>query len=553
MPSFCADAQRPIDTFMTGLRPPVVDIGAPVAPRRGRIAVLVGVFALVLLATALIDRIGLESGRIVLVIVGAALLLFLLVGLVSHGRRPADHYAADRSISPRHISVATASATAGIVMLAVIGGEMPDVNGIASLILGLLVGVLAAGLLFAPGLRRAAGYTAGDFLALRFGMPAHFLAALVSFTSSSLLFIAFLKAATPLSAIVFGASEESAVFAAAALCALALLPGGSRSLAWTQAMQTLVLLAACGLAAAYLFVTVAGDDSAAAVFDLLLPAFSAGVQSVSLEAVLLPGALVAIGVASLPFLLERAATARSGGEARSGLCWAALMTVLILAAAVVLHALLQNAIGIGLIGVLAGDLLEQATFFASVPSALAGLVLAGAFAALLGFGQAALLSAASAISHDFWDETIDRKAPAGRRIIFSRLMIVLVAAAGARLAPEVVLAAPALLGWGLAIASAGFFAPLLLGIHWRRCTSFGGLFGMAAGFALAALLFVIDLRLFASLSDFTPDGEINPLAAGGLGVLASAMVAILVSFLATPKSDQARKAAARRAPVERPA
>jgi Na+(H+)/acetate symporter ActP len=65
---------------------------------------------------------------------------------------------------------------------------------------------------------------------------------------------------------------------------------------------------------------------------------------------------------------------------------------------------------------LGGDpLLLAMPIFASLPSVLAGLVMAGFLSALLAIGQAALLAAAGAFSHDLWDALVDKRAPEGRR------------------------------------------------------------------------------------------------------------------------------------------
>src|SRR5690606_38327065 len=77
------------------------------------------------------------------------------------------------------------------------------------------------------------------------------------------------------------------------------------------------------------------------------------------------------------------------------------------------------------------DLVQSAAIFAALPAALAGLVLAGTLAALFALGQAALFAAATTLSHDVWDESVDRKGPEGRRIIVARLIVLAVAALGA--------------------------------------------------------------------------------------------------------------------------
>jgi cation/acetate symporter len=194
--------------------------------------------------------------------------------------------------------------------------------------------------------------------------------------------------------------------------------------------------------------------------------------------------------------------------------WAAVYGLVLVAVGMLLALLLDEA----------GDwdaasgLLQVAALFASLPAVLAGLVLAGVLAALFAVGVAALLAATSAISHDLWDEILDKRGPEGRRILIARVALILVAAAAAALVPVLNVEPSALLRWALALSAAGGIAPIAIGLVWKRALDIGAIGGMVAGFGFAGLAFVLEQsRLFGGAE------------AGGLGMI-GAPTAALVGF-----------------------
>jgi Na+(H+)/acetate symporter ActP len=173
-------------------------------------------------------------------------------------------------------------------------------------------------------------------------------------------------------------------------------------------------------------------------------------------------------------------------------------------------------------------------------------------AALLAAGQGAVFAAASALSLDLWVAFVDRKGPAGRRIVIARLTLVGVAALAAWLAERSPADGPMLLGWAFSFAAAGSFVPLLLALLWARCNQTGAIAATAAGFAIAALVFVLDLK---ALEAGTP--VVGPAATAAVGLAGALLAAIAGTLLTTdgatgdePERGQASRDATIR---ERPA
>ena len=123
----------------------------------------------------------------------------------------------------------------------------------------------------------------------------------------------------------------------------------------------------------------------------------------------------------------------------------------------------------------------------------------------------------------------------------ARLIMVGVAAGAAALAPLWKASAPELLQWAMALAAAGSFAPLLLGVWWRRCNEIGAVGGMVAGFGFAGLIFLMAEGIMPAAVVSSDWGEVGAPAAGLVGAMISSIVTIGLS-LATPASKVEAKA-----------
>ncbi len=540
------------------MRPPERDIGVMRAPLRSSLT-LVGIYLVILFAVGLLDRIGASPGFAPFTLVGAALALFVLAALYAHSRRAVDFYVADRRVAGRFNGVAGASALAGLLAIGLAGGAYATRSSFLLSAIGLSLGYLLLGFAIAPGLRSFNAYTAGDFIGARFGaVLARLVWGGITFAVSFLLFVAVMKIAAPLVASLFGLKPRFALYAVAGLAAMAVLPGGMRSLSWTQIVQFIVIAMACLVPAVFIASGAPTPQSALAdQFGTLrgsLPAFGgAGAAGWAM-----PIFLAVFGAASLPHLSARTLAAPSGREAVTSTIWAVLFAIMLVLVGFVLFELLVGAV-VPAEGV-DGAPLQFAALFSLVPPVLAGLLLAGTLAALLALGQAALFSAATAISHDIWDEVIDRRGPEGRRIIVARLILVGVAAGGVMFASLWPVDAASMADWALALAAAGCFVPLVLGLWWRRCNEIGAVSGMAIGFAFTALVFLLRQHVIPEAIVSSGWANVGAPTGAAAGLLMSLAVTVGLSLM-TPAPDKeaqelatGREPRRRRAPTrERPA
>ena len=128
---------------------------------------------------------------------------------------------------------------------------------------------------------------------------------------------------------------------------------------------------------------------------------------------------------------------------------------------------------------------------AGLPYVVSGLVAAGGLAAALSTADGLLLAIANALSHDVYYKMIDPKASTARRLIVARVLLVgvaIVAAAVAGTRPSGIIQ---MVAWAFSLAAAGLFAPLVLGIWWKRTTKIGAISGMISGFAVCLFYLVM--------------------------------------------------------------
>jgi len=194
--------------------------------------------------------------------------------------------------------------------------------------------------------------------------------------------------------------------------------------------------------------------------------------------------------------------------------------------------------------VLGQDIIVLATpEIAGLPYVVSGLVAAGGLAAALSTADGLLLTIANALSHDVYYKMIDPHASTKRRLTIAKMLLLLVAAIAATVAAQKPADILFLVSAAFSFAAASFFPALVLGIFWKRASSWGAVLGMAAGLGITFYYMATTqpwLRgLFGvtgSIADNTWFG-ISPISAGIFGVPLGFAVIIIVSLL-TPAPDK---------------
>ncbi|MBN8997673.1 MAG: hypothetical protein J0H94_20880 [Rhizobiales bacterium] len=174
-----------------------------------------------------------------------------------------------------------------------------------------------------------------------------------------------------------------------------------------------------------------------------------------------------------------------------------------------------------------------------LPYVLTALIAAGAIAASLAAAALLLATIGNALGHDLYGRMLNRRSTAGRRLILSRLLYVVIGILAGWFALHrgeinfaIAAATPAL-------AAGALFPPIVLGIWWRRTTRLGALAGMAAGLAAVIGHFALARHGGGFVVGFG-SAAVPALAAGIYG-LAAGLAATIGISLVTPAPDEERQ------------
>ncbi|MEZ5667047.1 MAG: sodium:solute symporter family protein [Alphaproteobacteria bacterium] len=173
---------------------------------------------------------------------------------------------------------------------------------------------------------------------------------------------------------------------------------------------------------------------------------------------------------------------------------------------------------------------------AGLPYVIAGLVAAGGLAAALSTADGLLLAIANALSHDIYYRMIDPHASTRRRLVVARVLLVIVAVAGASAVAFLDMGnILALVAWAFSLAAAGLFPALVLGVWWKRTTKAGAVWGMIAGFGVT-LAYLIYTHAGVGFGA-EPIWGISNISAGIFGIPIGFLVTYVVSLM-TPAPSQ---------------
>jgi len=286
-----------------------------------------------------------------------------------------------------------------------------------------------------------------------------------------------------------------------------------------------------------------------------------------------------IGTAALPHILMRYYTVPSVREARQSVSWSLFFIFLLYFTAPALAVLakyevytvlvntpfanlpewiarwsavdksLLSVVDINKDGILqlaeisiGGDIIVLATpEIAGLPYVISGMVAAGGLAAALSTADGLLLTIANALSHDLYYKVLDPNASTARRVMVSKMLLLVVALAAAYVAAQKPADILFLVSAAFSFAAAAFFPALTLGIFWKRANKWGASLGMLAGLGITFYYMVTTQPWLYRLTHgtaITPEiakantwWDIAPISAGLFGVPLGFAVIIIVSLL----------------------
>ena len=290
-----------------------------------------------------------------------------------------------------------------------------------------------------------------------------------------------------------------------------------------------------------------------------------------------------VGTAALPHILMRYYTTPSVREARSSVTWSLFFIFLLYFTAPALAVLVKYVVYNDLVGTsfaqlpawvqawqkvdpsllslidingdgvvqraelaIGGDIVVLATpEIAGLPYVISGLVAAGGLAAALSTADGLLLTIANALSHDLYYKMIDPNAPTARRVMISKILLLVVAILAALVAAQKPADILFLVSAAFSFAAAGFFPALVMGIFWKRTTGIAASLGMIAGFGITFYYMITTQPWLREVFFGTPRStpatlwwDIQPISAGLFGVPLGFLVIFIVSLI-TPAPDKA--------------
>jgi len=292
-----------------------------------------------------------------------------------------------------------------------------------------------------------------------------------------------------------------------------------------------------------------------------------------------------VGTAALPHILMRYYTTPSVKEARTSVTWSLFFIFLLYFTAPALAVLVKyviyhdvvgtafsslpawvkswQAVDPGLLSLsdingdgivqraeiaIGADIVVLATpEIAGLPYVISGLVAAGGLAASLSTADGLLLTIANALSHDLYYKMIDPNAPTARRVMLSKMLLLVVAALAAMVAAQKPADILFLVSAAFSLAAAGFFPALVLGIFWKRTTGIAASLGMLAGIGITFYYMVLTQpwlhRVFGVSTPIAQNiwWDIQPISAGVFGVPLGFAVIIIVSLITPAPSKETQE------------
>jgi len=458
------------------------------------------------------------------------------VGYYSYTRTEgeADFLIANREIGP-FVGAATLSASQ------MSAGTFVGVIGIHYLIgagfiwswAGLWAGWIVALVLVAPQIRRFGRMTVPDFIAVRYGNDGtngeytRVLSALLLITIYTVYLTAQITAGGLILQFLFGIPETISFVVVIVVATLYTVAGGMRASVLTDSLQATIMGATVIIAVPVVLQHTGGVDG----LNALLGSLDPSLVTLTPDTMDVLGFMLAFGLAKAvaPRDITRAYAMRDEQTVRKAITIAIAFQVTV-------------AVSIALLGLSLRVLFPELSvpdFGIAVLSLnvlgpiLGSLVIVAVISALLSTIDSVLLISGAGIAHDIYGEIINPDATDRRKVAVNRVSIIVlgIVPLGLTLNNELVGGLVELIViLQSSMMGASFFVPFVLGLHWRRANTAGGIAGMLGGF-FTVIVWHVGTEVIPVLPAFltTPVGDpVIP------GVLVSFVVFVSASLATAP-------------------
>ena len=541
---------------------------------------------------AILEQMGVSNKIIGYCFVFLTIAVYAYIGILSRTSELSEYYVAGRVVPPVFNGMATGAdwmSAASFISMA--GGLYLAGYGGLGYVLGWTGGYVLVAVLLAPYLRKFGQFTVPDFLGVRYeGNTARVCGVIVLFSASFTYIVAQTFGIGIITSRFLGIPFEVAIFVGLLGILVCSMLGGMRAVTWTQVAQYIILIIAYLTPVVWLSTKLYGMPIPELSYGQALSEIAQLEQKLGISKPHVAAyvdatgqfswaefhnfwALVLclmVGTASLPHILMRYFTTPNVRDARRSVGWSIFFIFLLYFTAPAYAAFAKREVYRDVIGQQISQLpvwvqnwsqvgglltikdanndgiLQLAEFvinqdiivlsmpeIAGLPYVISGLVAAGGLAAALSTADGLLLAIANALSHDIYYKLIDPKASTMRRLVVARSLLVIVAIIAAAVAGTRPAGIIQMVAWAFSLAAAGLFAPLVLGIWWKRTTPVGAITGMMAGFGVC-LYYLIATRYF----DMPLWFGIRNISSALFGLPVAFVVTWVVSLMTAPPSKE---------------
>ncbi|BBG04798.1 MULTISPECIES: sodium:solute symporter family protein [Pseudonocardia] len=351
------------------------------------------------------------------------------------------------------------------------------------------VGFAMASILVARPMRRVGRYTVPDLFRARFDSAViRWAAPVVIVIASTVYMVSQITVSGIIATALLGWPHEIGVLVTGGIFILYTALGGFLSVTWNDVFQGFLMV---GMTVAFAIIAIVSVPSFTDVFVTATVEFpSYGAVGEALPVWSYVGGFVtsATTICILPHVIMRVYSARNARSARLSLNYAMILYgVIILAVTLVLAPVSTTLPGVR-------EMSPDTVFFALSGAMLSpfmqGMIAAAVLAAVMSTTAGLLMACNSAIANDLYARILRPGATQRQTLLVATVttwVVGIVATLFALDPPEfLVLLYIAAMGF----LSSAFFAPMVLGIWWRRCTSAAAAAGLVVGAASYAVVFL---------------------------------------------------------------
>lgn len=377
---------------------------------------------------------------------------------------------------------------------------------------GAWLGWIVSAVFVAPKLRESGALTVPDYFARRYGPAARTISAALIVLAYTIFLVAQYKASGIIVHAVLGWPEWTGIALVLASTVVYSLLGGLHGGARIDLLQSVVMVVGLFVAVPYLLGHLGGLDGLArqlvAIDPRLVGWFFGWRELVAFAAAF------GLSLAATPLEITRFIAMRDVATTRYAV-GVALVFQAAIGSAIMLIGLSMRA----LFPDLASGDFASSVMAAYVLTPVAGsLLIVAAFSAIMSTVNALLLVASASVVHDIYVPILRPAADDRLELMANRAMVVVLALVPVWFAAHEVALVQFIVLFQAKLVASFFFAPVVIGLNWRRSTSAGALAAMLTGLAVC-LLWSVPSRTPLGLDAIFP------------GVAASIVAFVMVSLM----------------------